>query len=98
MIYTSKQDECVQYGGPYGAILLASAALHVKVCHKQTACNKCSGREQGFCLLWVTGAKHRLGQVLECRFWYFLDYNCLYSMNYILYTFRHPLTTYTKAV
>lgn len=54
------QDESVQYVGPYGAIPLASEALHVEVCHKQTACNKCLGREHRFFLLWETGARHRL--------------------------------------
>lgn len=69
---TSMQDGCVQYGGPYGAIPLASAALHVEVCHEQTVCNKCLGSEQGFCLLWETEPRHRLEliQVLESQYWY----------------------------
>ncbi len=46
------QDECVQYVGPYGAIPLASAALHVEVCHEHMVCNKSLGREQDFYLLW----------------------------------------------
>lgn len=60
---TSMQDECVQYVGPYGAIPLASAALHVEVCHEQTVCNKCLEREQGFCLLWKNGARHSPGLI-----------------------------------
>lgn len=43
---TSAQDECMQYVGPYGGIPLASAALHVELCHEQTACNKHLGRNK----------------------------------------------------
>lgn len=69
---TSVQDGCVQYGGPYGAILLASAALHVEVCHEQTVRNKCLGSEQDVCLLRETEPSHRLEliQVVESRCWY----------------------------
>lgn len=59
-ISTSTQDECIQYVGPYGAIPLAFAALHVEVCHEQTARNKCLGREKGFCLTGETGERHSL--------------------------------------
>lgn len=56
------QDECVQYVGPYGEIPLASAVLHVEVCHQQKACNKHLGREQGlyllFCLLEQCKSSH----------------------------------------
>lgn len=87
------QDECVQYVGPYGAIPLAYAALHVEVCHKQTACNKCLGREHRFFLLWETGARHRLGliQVLESLFWHFLDYTTMLKQ-------LNSLLTYPKAI
>lgn len=66
------QDGCVQYGGPYGAIPLASAALHVEVCHEQTVCNKCLGSKQGFCLPWETEPRHSLEliQVLESQYRY----------------------------
>lgn len=33
------QNGCVQYGGPYGAIPLASSVLHAEVCHQQTVRN-----------------------------------------------------------
>lgn len=65
------QDGCVQYGGPYGAILLASAALHVEVCHERTVCNKCLGSKQSVCLLWEAEPSQRLEliQVLKSRCW-----------------------------
>lgn len=60
------QDKCVQYVGPYGAIPLASAALHVEVCHEQTVCNKCLGRQQGFCLLWENWSEAQSATVRYC--------------------------------